>query len=70
MKNLKQGFNRYIVEYKLVTINNPVVCAMDLMKNPNPPAMLGGIGELETMSITIKNLLCYIENGVASQTQA
>ena len=43
MKNLKQGFNRYIVEYKLVTINNPVVCAMDLMKNPNPPAMLGRI---------------------------
>ncbi len=36
-------FNRYIVEYKLVTINNPVVCAMDLMKDPNPPAMLGRI---------------------------
>ena len=40
-----------------------------LNEKSNPPAMLGRIVYVETVRISIKNLLCYIENGVASQTQ-
>ena len=47
---------------------------LDIVKNnviedTKPPAVLGRIVSVETVRRSIKNLLCYIENGVASQTR-